>query len=151
MLNPPMDCPNRYVSFNNFSDSTTTNGIIGGAIRGIVEAKQKKNNIKLNAEEEELGKGNPLVIFPEGTRSEEPPTPDPFKPGAFAVAIQMQVPVLPVSFITNWKLLGRGGIFNGKAGPGISEIIIDGGGFSVPYLDIKAIAEKIFYYYSCRQ
>ena len=33
MLNPPMDCPNRYVSFNNFSDSTTTNGIIGGAIR----------------------------------------------------------------------------------------------------------------------
>ncbi|MDP3666034.1 MAG: hypothetical protein Q8R50_05085 [Sediminibacterium sp.] len=29
-----------------------------GAIRGIVEAKQKRDNIKLNAEEEELGKGN---------------------------------------------------------------------------------------------
>ncbi len=72
----------------------------------------------------ELDKGNPLVIFPEGTRSKEAPKLAPFKPGAFAVAIQMQVPILPVSFVTNWKLLGRGGVFNGKAGPGISGIVI---------------------------
>lgn len=38
--------------------ATTLPIFIGGAIRGIVEAKQKKANIKLNAEEEELGKGN---------------------------------------------------------------------------------------------
>jgi OPT family oligopeptide transporter len=38
--------------------ATTLPIFIGGAIRGIVEAKQKKENRKLNPEEEELGKGN---------------------------------------------------------------------------------------------
>ncbi|MES2330933.1 MAG: OPT/YSL family transporter [Bacteroidota bacterium] len=38
--------------------STTLPIFAGGAIRGIVERKQKKANIKLNPEEEELGKGN---------------------------------------------------------------------------------------------
>ena len=38
--------------------ATTLPIFAGGAIRGIVEAKQKKENIKVNAEEEELGKGN---------------------------------------------------------------------------------------------
>lgn len=38
--------------------STTLPIFTGGAIRGIVERKQKKANIKLNPEEEELGKGN---------------------------------------------------------------------------------------------
>ncbi len=38
--------------------ATTLPIFIGGAIRGIVERKQKKAHIKINAEEEELGKGN---------------------------------------------------------------------------------------------
>ncbi len=38
--------------------ATTLPIFIGGAIRGIVENKQKKANIKVNPEEEELGKGN---------------------------------------------------------------------------------------------
>jgi OPT family oligopeptide transporter len=38
--------------------ATTLPIFIGGAIRGVVENKQKKANIKINAEEEELGKGN---------------------------------------------------------------------------------------------
>lgn len=38
--------------------ATTLPIFIGGAIRGIVEWKQKKKNIKLTAEEEDLGKGN---------------------------------------------------------------------------------------------
>ncbi len=38
--------------------ATTLPIFIGGAIRGIVENKQKKANIKINPEEEELGKGN---------------------------------------------------------------------------------------------
>lgn len=73
---------------------------------------------------QEIGKGNPLVIFVEGTRSPDAPRLAPFKPGAFAIAIQAQVPVLPVTFVHNWKRLGRGGIFSGKAGPGISEVVI---------------------------
>jgi len=38
--------------------STTLPIAIGGAIRGLVDMKNKKKNIKLSAEEEELGKGN---------------------------------------------------------------------------------------------
>ncbi|WP_343671391.1 OPT/YSL family transporter [Chitinophaga sp.] len=38
--------------------STTLPIFIGGAIRGFVDSRNKKKNIKLSAEEEELGKGN---------------------------------------------------------------------------------------------
>jgi OPT family oligopeptide transporter len=38
--------------------STTLPIFIGGAIRGLVEWKQKKKNITVSAEEEDLGKGN---------------------------------------------------------------------------------------------
>jgi putative OPT family oligopeptide transporter len=38
--------------------STTLPIFIGGAIRGLVEWKQKKQNIQLSPEEEDLGKGN---------------------------------------------------------------------------------------------
>lgn len=38
--------------------STTLPIFIGGAVRGIVDVKNKKKNVHLSAEEEELGKGN---------------------------------------------------------------------------------------------
>lgn len=38
--------------------STTLPIFIGGAVRGLADAYQKKKNIQLSAEEEELGKGN---------------------------------------------------------------------------------------------
>ena len=72
----------------------------------------------------EIGNGNPLVIFPEGTISKRAPVLAPFKSGAFAIAIQKQVPVLPVTFVTNWRLLQRRGLWTGRAGPGISKMII---------------------------
>lgn len=72
----------------------------------------------------EIEIGNPLVIFPEGTISKEAPKLTSFKSGAFAIAIQKQVPILPVTFVTNWKLLSRSGFWKGPAGPGISEVVI---------------------------
>ncbi len=73
---------------------------------------------------QEIDKGNPLMIFPEGTRTKNAPQMEPFKAGAFAIAIQKQVPVLPVTFVTNWKRLEQGGIWKGKAGPGFSYVVI---------------------------
>ena len=72
----------------------------------------------------EIDTGNPLVIFPEGSISQEAPKLLPFKSGAFAIAIQKQVPILPVTFVSNWKRLQKGGLWKGKAGPGIAEVII---------------------------
>lgn len=72
----------------------------------------------------EIDRGNPLVIFPEGTISRIAPALEPFKSGAFALAIQKQIPIVPVTFLSNWKLLQRSGIWKGKAGPGISRVVI---------------------------
>lgn len=72
----------------------------------------------------ELRIGKPLAIFPEGTRPVNPPHVGPFKQGAFSLAIQTHVPVLPVTFMTNWKRLGVGGMFRGYASPGMCDVII---------------------------
>ena len=91
----------------------------------LVDRNSRTGSIKaLKRMSQEIDKGNPLVIFPEGTISKHAPIMAPFKSGAFAIAIQKQVPIVAVTFVTNWKLLQRSGIWNGKAGPGISEVII---------------------------
>lgn len=73
---------------------------------------------------QELRNGRPIVIFPEGTISKNAPKLAPFKSGAFALAIQNKVSILPVTFVNNWKLLQRSGIWSGSAHPGISQIVI---------------------------
>ena len=73
---------------------------------------------------EEIEKGHPLAIFPEGTIPKSVPVLGEFKSGAFAVAIRKQIPILPVTFVTNWKRLGRSGLWKGHAGPGFSEVVI---------------------------
>ncbi len=71
-----------------------------------------------------IDEGHSIVILPEGTISDEAPKLPEFKTGAVSIAIQKQIPILPVTFTTNWKILQRKGMFKGKAGPGISEVII---------------------------
>jgi 1-acyl-sn-glycerol-3-phosphate acyltransferase len=73
---------------------------------------------------EEIDKGNPIMIFPEGTISKQAPRLTTFKAGAFAMAIQKQIPILPVTFLTNWKRLQRSKFYAGKASPGLAEIVI---------------------------
>ncbi len=72
----------------------------------------------------EIEIGNPLAIFPEGTISKEAPKLTTFKSGAFAIAIQKQVPILPITFVSNWKILSRSGFWKGIDGPGIAEVVI---------------------------
>lgn len=71
-----------------------------------------------------IDEGHPIAIFPEGTISKIAPALSEFKTGATKLAIQKQIPILPITFTTNFKRLQRSGFFKGKAGPGISEIII---------------------------
>lgn len=91
----------------------------------LVDRDNRVGSIKaLKRISQEIDKKNPLVIFPEGTISKDAPKLTTFKSGAFAIAIQKQIPILPVTFVTNWKLLSRSGFWKGPAGPGISEIVI---------------------------
>jgi 1-acyl-sn-glycerol-3-phosphate acyltransferase len=52
-----------------------------------------------------------LLVFPEGTRSLTPTnTLNPFKKGAFHVAIEAGIPIIPVVFENQWKIY-RPGVF----------------------------------------
>ena len=73
---------------------------------------------------EVLDENHPLFIFPEGTISKTAPEMAEFKSGVVSLAIKKQVPILPVTFTTNWKRLQRSGFWKGKAGPGIAEAIV---------------------------
>lgn len=53
-----------------------------------------------------VSEGRNLVVFPEGTRSHGPHL-LPFKKGVFHLAIESQVPVVPVTLNGSWQVLGR--------------------------------------------
>lgn len=72
---------------------------------------------------EEIDKGRTVCIFPEGTISNEGVL-IPFKNGAFKLAIEKQVPIVPVTFINNWKLLQSGGFFKSFGRPGLARMVI---------------------------
>jgi 1-acyl-sn-glycerol-3-phosphate acyltransferase len=73
---------------------------------------------------EVIDEGHPLVILPEGTISRVAPKLAEFKAGSVSLAIKKQIPILPITFTTNWIRLQRKGLLKGKASPGISEVII---------------------------
>ncbi len=53
-----------------------------------------------------LREGRPLIVFPEGgMRSTKPPQMAPFMDGAFAMAIQQQVPIIPITILNDYRVL----------------------------------------------
>jgi len=94
----------------------------------------------------ELDNGDSVVMFPEGTIPRDVPNLLKFKNGAFKLAIEKQVPIVPVTFLTNYKRLEMKGLFTGKAGPGIAKVIINE---PIPTLgmteeDLLPLQEKVF-------
>lgn len=72
---------------------------------------------------ERIDKGESIFIFPEATISSNG-TLIPFKNGAFKLAIDKQVPVVPLIFPDNWKLLQNGGFLKANGRPGRARVII---------------------------
>jgi len=62
-----------------------------------------------------------VVIYPEGTISENGRL-KLFKNGAFKLAIEKQVPIVPVANLNNWHFLQNGGFFKSYGKPGIPRI-----------------------------
>ena len=103
--------------------------------------------------EDDIDEGIGICIFPEGTIPSTTPKLDKFKNGPFKLAIDKQVPVVPITFIDGWKLLPDG-IHAKKGGrPGIVKIFIhkpiettDFTQKDLPYLReqvFKIISEKL--------
>ncbi|HOZ86611.1 MAG TPA: lysophospholipid acyltransferase family protein [Bacteroidia bacterium] len=64
-----------------------------------------------------------VVIYPEGTISESGRL-KLFKNGAFKLAIEKQVPIVPVANLNNWHFLQNGGFFKSNGRPGIPQIVV---------------------------
>lgn len=53
-----------------------------------------------------LREGRPIIVFPEGgMRSKNPPQMAPFMDGAFVMAIQQQVPIVPITLLNDYRVL----------------------------------------------
>ncbi len=63
-----------------------------------------------------------LVMFPEATISKIVPQLSDFKDGPFRLAIEKQVPILPITFIGNYKLIPDQGVFEIRPGKVIQYI-----------------------------
>lgn len=72
-----------------------------------------------------LENGMSLIIFPEGGIADEhyPPKLMPFKNGPFRLAIEKEIPIVPVSFMNVWKRMWDDGKKHGSS-PGRVDIYI---------------------------
>ncbi len=92
-----------------------------------------------------LDEGLSVVIFPEGTIGDSGKL-RPFKNGAFKLAIEKQVPIVPVVNLNNWWFLQNGGFFKSNGRPGIPDIfvgdVIETKGLTLE--NINELKEKVF-------
>lgn len=93
-----------------------------------------------------LDKNFNIVIYPEGAIGDYPPNLLRFKNGPFKLAIEKQVPVVPVTMLDNWKLLYvHGWKFHGR--PGRARVIvhepIETTGMTIA--DMDELKKKVFH------
>lgn len=83
------------------------------AAKSYIKSKQK------------VKEGWSIVIFPEGGIPDEgKPKMMDFKPGAFRLAKEMNIPIVPITFLNNHKLFSDPMDWFGPCRPGISKVII---------------------------
>jgi 1-acyl-sn-glycerol-3-phosphate acyltransferase len=72
----------------------------------------------------DIEKGISIAIFPEATIPDCSPKLGRVKNGAFKLAIENQVPVIPVVFLDNWRILPDGILKKTGGSPGVSRVVI---------------------------
>jgi len=71
-----------------------------------------------------LDRGTSLAMFPEGTIPAFTPRMKPFKDGAFKLAIEKQVPIVPITFLDHWRLFGEPPELLSRGRPGLARAIV---------------------------
>jgi 1-acyl-sn-glycerol-3-phosphate acyltransferase len=102
--------------------------LIGMFFKGMNIAVNRSNQIEaaraFRRAAQAIDQGTSVAIFPEGTIPAHAPRMKPFKDGAFKLAIEKQVPIVPVTFIDHWKLFGEPGDIMSRARPGIARAVV---------------------------
>lgn len=100
------------------------NSFFNSGLNILVDRENKLGSAKAFRQAmKKIDLGYHLIIFPEGTFSSDVPMLKEFKDGAFALAIKKQIPILPVTFLDNYKRFRTGGFFKSKATPGVCRVI----------------------------
>lgn len=86
--------------------------------------------------EQRIDEGASIAIFPEGTISPNAPEMIKFKNGAFKMAVEKQVPIVPVTFKNNYKLFGDPEVLLSRGRPGISNAVVH------PAIPTKGLTEN---------
>lgn len=71
----------------------------------------------------DIDKGHSVFLFPEGAISSDGSLRG-FKNGAFRLAVEKQVPIVPIIFLNNWKMLQNGGFFKVFGKPGVCKVVV---------------------------
>ena len=82
-----------------------------------------------------IDKGICVSMFPEGTIPHTAPRMKLFKDGAFKLAIEKQVPIVPITFLDHWKLFGEPGEFLSRGHPGSACTVVH------PFVPTKGLTE----------
>lgn len=82
-----------------------------------------------------IDRGTSIAMFPEGGIPPFVPRMKPFKDGAFKLAIEKQIPIVPITFRDHWRLLGEPTELFSRGRPGISRTIIH------PVISTKGLTE----------
>ena len=93
----------------------------------------------------DIDKGISITLFPEGTIHNNGPVMGRFKNGPFKLAVEKQIPIVPVTFLNNWLLLPDD-YYNRVGHPGIANVIIHE---PIPTIgmgenDIDRLKEKVY-------
>ena len=72
---------------------------------------------------QDIDRGQAVFIYPEAGISSNGKLRG-FKNGAFKLAIEKQIPIVPITYPDNWKLLQNGGFFKSKGRPGLARVIV---------------------------
>lgn len=90
----------------------------------VYRNNRKKAGESILAANESLRNGRSIAIFPEGKMVENPPIMSRFKNGAFSMAIEHKVPIVPITFINNYQLFSDHTDVFGAGSPGKAKIKI---------------------------
>lgn len=105
----------------------------------------KKSHEAFKDADERIKNGASILVFPEGGIKKKEPELSAFKSGAFRLAIENQIPIVPVTIIDNWKRMPGGGFSNGLL-PGKMRMVIHR---AIPTIGLKPeqkdeLKEKVF-------
>lgn len=82
-----------------------------------------------------IDRGTCVALFPEGTIPHTVPRMKHFKDGAFKLAIEKQVPIVPITFLDHWKLFGDPADLLSRGHPGFAHAVRH------PYIDTRGMTE----------